>query len=102
MSTNINICDTSSLSEEPSPYFETRARSKRVAFPRLGAATAKRATAFCFPSLGDIHKGIEEMTEEQIREEIHKARIALSLPHVQLLRDVKSYGMKMVLSPIEN
>ena len=66
--------DTSSSSEEPSPYFETGARSKRVAFPRLGAA--KRATAFCFPSLGDIHEGIEEMTEEQIREHIHKAYIA--------------------------
>ena len=64
----------SSSSEEPSPYFETGARSKRVAFPRLGAA--KRATAFCFPTLGDIHEGIEEMTEEQIREQIHKARIA--------------------------
>ena len=68
--------DTSSSSKEPSPYFETGARSKRVAFPRLGAATAKRATTFCFPSLGDIHEDFEEMTEEQIREEIHKARIA--------------------------
>ena len=66
--------DTSSSSEEPSPFLETGARGKRVGFPRLGAA--KRATAFCYPSLGDIHEGIEEMTEEQIREQIHKARIA--------------------------
>ena len=60
--------------EEQSPFLETGARGKRVSFPWLGAA--KRATAFCYPSLGDIHEGIEDMTEEQISEQIHKARIA--------------------------
>ena len=55
-------CDTSSSSEEQSPFLKTGAWGKRVSFPRLGAA--KRATAFCYPSLGDIHEGIEEMTEE--------------------------------------
>ena len=44
--------DTSSSSEEQSPFFETGARGKRVGFQRLGAA--KKATAFCYPSLGDI------------------------------------------------
>ena len=82
--------DTSSSSEEPSPYFETGARSKRVAFPRLGAA--KRATAFCFPSLGDIHEGIEEMTEEQIREQIHKARIAKNNEASPVMQGIVSKG----------
>ena len=66
--------DTSSSSDEPSPYFDTGARGKRVAFSGLGAV--KKVTAFCYPSLGDIHEGIEEMTEEQIREQIHKAYVA--------------------------
>ena len=66
--------DTSSSSDEPSPYFDTGARGKRVAFSGLGAV--KKATAFCYPSLGDIHEDIEDMTEEQIREQIHKAYVA--------------------------
>ena len=50
--------DTSSLSEEQSQFFETGARGKRVGFQRLGAA--KKATAFCYPSLGDIHEGMDD------------------------------------------
>ena len=68
-----------STSEEPSPFLETGARSKRVMFNRLGAGSAKRVTQtpiFSFPSLGSIHKSIEEMSQEQIQEEIGKDKIA--------------------------
>ena len=88
--------DTSSSSEEPSPFLETGARGKRVGFPRLGAA--KRATAFCYPSLGDIHEGIEEMTEEQIREQIHKARIAKNSEASPVMQGIVSKHNKLGLS----
>ena len=63
--------NTSSSSEEQSPFLETGARGKRVSFQRLGAA--RKATAFCYPSLGDIHEGVERMAEGQVKEQVLKA-----------------------------
>ena len=67
-----------SSSEEPSPFLETGARSKRVMYNRLGAGSTERETQgpiFSFPSLGSIHESIEEMSQEQIEEEIGRAKI---------------------------
>ena len=69
--------DTSSSSEEQSPFLEPgAARGKRVGFQRLGAA--RKATAFCYPSLEDIHEGVERMAEGQVREQVHNALTARS------------------------
>ena len=59
--------EASSSSEEQSPFYETGARSKRVNFQRQGAA--KKATVFCYPSLGDIHEAVEGMPEETVRDQ---------------------------------
>ena len=69
--------ETSSLGEEQSPFLEPgAARGKRVGFQRLGAA--RKATAFCYPSLEDIHEGVERMAEGQVREQVHNALTARS------------------------
>ena len=59
-----SVPDSSSSSEERSPFLETGARSKRVNF--LGAA--KKASVFRYPSLGKIHEAVEEMPEESVRD----------------------------------
>ena len=63
------VPDTSSSSEERSPFLETGTRSKRVNF--LGAA--KKASVFRYPSLGKIHEAVEEMPVESVREQVLKA-----------------------------
>ena len=73
--------ETSSSSEEQSPFYETGARSKRVNFQRQGAA--KKATVFCYPSLGDIHEAVEGMPEEQVREQVLKA---CTVKHLRLCK----------------
>ena len=61
--------ETSSSSEERSPFYETGTRSKRVNFQ----GAAKKATVFRYPSLGEIHETVEEMPEETVREQVLKA-----------------------------
>ena len=68
------VADSSSSSEEQSPLWGTGARSKRVNF--LGAA--KKATVFKYPTLGMIHKTVENLPEEEVREQVSRAYAAKS------------------------
>ena len=77
---------TSSSSEEQSPFYETGTRSKRVNFQ----GAAKKATVFCYPSLGDIHEGIEGMPEEQVREQVLTARTAKSSEASPVMKGIVS------------
>ena len=77
-------------SDEQSPFYETGTRSKRVNFQ----GAARKATVFCYPSLGDIHETVEGMPEETVREQVLKACTAKT--------SVSSPVMKGIVSKHKN
>ena len=80
--------ETSSVSEEQSPFYETGTRSKRVNFQRQGVA--KKATVFCYPSLGDINEAVEGMPEEMVREQVLKACTAKTSEASSVMKGIVS------------
>ena len=80
--------ETSSSSEERSPFYETGNRSKRVNFQ----GTAKKATVLRYPSLGEIHETVEGMPEETVREQVLKACTAKTSDSCPFM---KEFGAKI-------
>ena len=78
--------ETSSSSEERSPFYETGARSKRVNFQ----GAARKATVFRYPSLGEIHETVEEMPKETVREQVLKACTAKTSESSPVLKGIIS------------
>ena len=78
--------DTSSSSEEQSPFYETGTRSKRVNFQ----GAAKKTTVFCYPSLGDIHEAVEGIPEETVREQFLKACTAKTSESSPVMKGIVS------------
>ena len=78
------VPDTSSSSEERSPFLETGTRSKRVNF--LGPA--KKASVFRYPSLGKMHEAVEEMPVESVREHVLKACTAKTSESSPVLKGI--------------